>query len=170
MENALKGNYLKGEIMSNASIGAPDGERFVRVVQGDEISPDCGLNAEEMESLVMPTAHNGGKPPLRSVKVEMLDKPPVYLIQWPHLYEHLMKLDPMRSYEAPRAYYKFLVKFPSCHKSALPEGVEMVTEIFQAGEEPQFQKAVDEQLSMNREVWIVYTRKGAAIGFKNKRF
>ena len=152
-----------------AQLGAPTGERFVRLPAENEVCEDSGLTGFELRKLIYPCVENGNNPVISHHKIEFSGEDDVIVIPWRQIHQYIMKLDVKRSYKLPRAFYKWIVRFSSCHRSQIPDNVVQVTSIFLKGEEPQFQTAIDEQLSMNREVWVVYTRKGALVAYERRR-
>lgn len=119
-----------------------------------------------MIDLILPTPANGGDPPLRGKTIKAPGKETIVLVSWFQLSSWILKQDHRRSYETPRSFYHWVVRYPSCHVNECPADVVQITELFQSGEEPQFDNAIHEQLSMNRSVFILYTRKGAAVAYR----
>lgn len=143
-------------------------EKFVRLPEPGETCPHTSLTREEMINLITPTAMNGGDPPLRGKTITAPGKKPIILVPWLPLSEWILRQDHRRSYETPRSFYQWVARFPSCHLNECPVDVIQITNLFQTGEEPQFQKAIDEQISMNRRVFVLYTRKGAAVAYRKR--
>lgn len=141
-------------------------EKFIRLPEPGESCPHCSLTREELELLIFPRPENGNDPAIRYKSIAAPGKPPVILIPWISLQAFILKQDPRRSYETPRSFYRWISRYPSSHADEVPSEVIQITNLYQHGEEPQFDAAVNEQLSMNRSVFIIYTRKGAAVGYR----
>ena len=151
-----------------ASLGAPAEERFFRLPPEGKLCPDCGLSLVDLEALIHPCPENGHQPPVKSVLVRIPGREPVRVIVWQSLHEWLLRQDGAASYNTPREFKTYFARYHHCHKSHVPHEVEVWAGPFLSSEIPQLDKAIVEQESAKREVWLVYTRKAVWVGFKKR--
>lgn len=73
------------------------------------------------------------------------------------------------SYNVPQKLQKYLQAFESHYYTKIPMGVQEVTHRFSSEEVVSLEEAIREQISANREIVLLYNRKGISVAYRLKQ-